>query len=655
MEGHLENSPKLGYRTENDDVKYVSRLSTILVATIEEAKDRISQIEYIFCSQLFPHFQSKSKILQKIYSEARQAAEVKWKEKENELLLQIEKLNIEKQQTLEENQFLKLEKAKPVEEQEDETDQLLSQLKSQQVKIEELQVKLHHKSKELDDGMEFQNKLLSLVQSKASVIVDKEKEIKEHEKKTTMLLTNLRNLQDEVDGLQEKLREKNEEVAIVEEKKQILLKVEETLFKKIGTQASEIMNCENLLNDQDQEKKMLMAKLERLEENVCELQKELWTKTNELEEGRRLQKQLNDHINLIDFEMSKHKEQLEKCEEEKKLLLVKVRGLEDKVNELKVELRDTANEVIEGKILHEKLLKRNESKTSELLAEKKNLISTVDLCKKLKSQNNYLYRKLRLNGQNMLSESKLEDETDSMKQNQITSPDLEDKNQYTYIAASDPNNVRNEITSNNLEDEKGGILVHASSSRSPNHIFPVAQNGPSTVKPPPVAGKKRPASCWRDTRSHKGQTGTDPHDDFLDTPLELIRGNLNKAMKEEVCDLPVPAPKEKNSDSSDDETQDVNADFRTQKQEMPVKMAEKKGFKFVEPVRKKAERENLKGVECKQCKKFYDVVLCNGEDNMNNGNHNIRCEHHDGVSRHRYRYVPPLTPEGFWNIGFESE
>ncbi|GLT60770.1 hypothetical protein SLA2020_335220 [Shorea laevis] len=39
-----------------------------------------------------------------------------------------------------------------------------------------------------------------------------------------------------------------------------------------------------------------------------------------------------------------------------------------------------------------------------------------------------------------------------------------------------------------------------------------------------------------------------------------------------------------------------------------------------------------------------------------NGNlQNFRCEHHDGVSGHRYRYVPPLTPEGFWNIGFDSE
>lgn len=205
-------------------------------------------------------------------------------------------------------------------------------------------------------------------------------------------------------------------------------------------------------------------------------------------------------------------------------------------------------------------------------------------------------------------------------------------------------------------DAKGGILVQAPSSLCPINKFSVAPNCPSTVKFVPVASKKRPASCWRDTRSRKGQAGQDPHDDFLDTPLEHIRGNLNKAMKEEDCDPPVPALKDANFDSSDDETQDVNADLRTQKHEMPVQMTEKKGFKYIEPVRKKAERENLKGVECKQCKKFYDAVLCNGEDNnTSNGDHNIRCEHHDGVSRHRYRYVPPMTPEGFWNIGFESE
>lgn len=44
-----------------DDEKLVSGISTILVASIQEAKDKISQIEYVFCTQLYPNFQSISK------------------------------------------------------------------------------------------------------------------------------------------------------------------------------------------------------------------------------------------------------------------------------------------------------------------------------------------------------------------------------------------------------------------------------------------------------------------------------------------------------------------------------------------------------------------------------------------------------------------
>ena len=186
--------------------------------------------------------------------------------------------------------------------------------------------------------------------------------------------------------------------------------------------------------------------------------------------------------------------------------------------------------------------------------------------------------------------------------------------------------------------------------------MPIAPKCTSTAKSATLAGSKRRASCWRDTRSHQGQIGPDPHDDFLNTPLENVRGNLNKAMKGEACEHQVLVQKDKKVDSSDDETQDVNATQNPQKNQMPVPINKEKGFKFVEPVRKKADRENLIGVECRQCKKFYDAVLCNDDDkDGNNDKHNIRCEQHEGVSRHRYRYVPPMTPEGFWNIGFESE
>lgn len=103
---------------------------------------------------------------------------------------------------------------------------------------------------------------------------------------------------------------------------------------------------------------------------------------------------------------------------------------------------------------------------------------------------------------------------------------------------------------------------------------------------------------------------------------------------------------------SDVETQDLTSN------KISIQNKEN-GFKFIEPVRKKAERENLKGIECKQCKKFYDAVLPKdgeGKERCTDGiGTSLKCEHHEGVSRHRYQYAPPMTPEGFWNIGFESE
>ncbi|PON52833.1 Protein gamma response [Parasponia andersonii] len=648
MEGHLQNSPKMGSPTDNDDVKYVSGLSTILVATIQEAKDRISQIEYIFCSQLFPNFQSKSKLLQKIYSEARRAADVEWKEKENEILLQIERLNTEMQQMVEENRCLKLEKERSNKEEGDKMSVLIARLENQQLKVDELELHLRQKSKEVDEGMKLQNKLVQVIQSKSSEIVNKGKQLKEHEEKTNVLLVELGHLETKVDELQVELRQKTEEVVKGYE-------LRENLFKKIESKDLEIMNYEQQWQDQEKEKKILIAKLEHLEENFCEFQKELGAQAEEVE-GKRANNHLRQEMYLNGSEMLK---QLKDCEKEKKLLLEKINDLEEKVNELQVDLRGRTSEMTKGMDLYQKSLEQIRSKTSEILAEKKKRRDVIDAYKRLKSQYNFLCAKFGVTRESMLTQHKVQDEPDSLrhKQNEITSPDLEDKNEYTSVTACGTNKVRNEITvDNGFEDVKGETPPQSASSLSPIRTSPLAPNCPSAVKSVPLVGRKRPASCWRETRSHQGQNGPDPHDDFLDTPLENIRGNINKSMREELHDLPVPVSRDKNVDSSDDETQDVTADLIPQKHQMPVPNTGDKGFKFVEPVRKKAERENLKGVECKQCKKFYDAVLCADEGkNSDNTKHNLRCEHHDGVSRHRYRYVPPMTPEGFWNIGFESE
>ncbi|TKY68165.1 gamma response 1 [Spatholobus suberectus] len=90
----------------------------------------------------------------------------------------------------------------------------------------------------------------------------------------------------------------------------------------------------------------------------------------------------------------------------------------------------------------------------------------------------------------------------------------------------------------------------------------------------------------------------------------------------------------------------MNAKSSPQKKQKQssITVANKRSFKYVEPVRKKAERENLKGVECKQCRKFYDAVLPNADGkDADSSKQNFRCEHLDGVSRHRYRVTRQLS------------
>ncbi|OVA18147.1 DNA repair protein Sae2/CtIP [Macleaya cordata] len=533
MEGNLETSPQLGNSVDNDDVNSFSGLSTILVATIQEVKDRMSQIEYIFCSQLFPSFQARSKSLHKRYVAARRAAEDDWREKESCFLRKIEELRLEKIQTLEENRLLVAS---------------LDLERTKLLKNETLKAKEGEWRKE-------ENSLLLQID-----------EIKLEHQKT------------------------------LEENRQ--------LVSSLKHEKTNIMNNEQLLNELETEKKLLMAKLESLE------------KKNE------------------------------------------------EVAELQGQLKQMTEEVAEQKRLHEKLLHQIELKDYEMMLEKKKNRNVVDSFKRLKSQYNFLRNKFGLNTENQ--SNWMEDKSNSSRlgQNPRISNGPEDRDQETSMLASKTNEQMDEISLHRkLDDNKGARLIQNSSSHSPIKSPSTSSSSrpikcPIGMKSEPLSGIKQPISYWRDTRSRQEPGGADPHDDFLDTPLENIKENLTKGLKEEPHDLPVPPPKDMDLDSSDDETQDLNGEPAPRKEHISITRPEDRVFKYVEPVRKKAERENLKGIECSQCKKFYDAVLPDGgknNDNNNNNNSNFRCEHHDGVSRHRYRFLPPSTPEGFWNIGFDSE
>ncbi|XP_060631147.2 DNA endonuclease RBBP8 isoform X1 [Anolis sagrei] len=66
-------------------------------------------------------------------------------------------------------------------------------------------------------------------------------------------------------------------------------------------------------------------------------------------------------------------------------------------------------------------------------------------------------------------------------------------------------------------------------------------------------------------------------------------------------------------------------------------------FPHIEVVRKKEERRKLAGHTCKECEIFYaDYPEAEREKKI------ATC------SRHRSRYIPPDTPENFWEVGFPS-
>ena len=60
-------------------------------------------------------------------------------------------------------------------------------------------------------------------------------------------------------------------------------------------------------------------------------------------------------------------------------------------------------------------------------------------------------------------------------------------------------------------------------------------------------------------------------------------------------------------------------------------------------IRKKDEREDLKGYVCKCCKPFYDAL------GLTDSQKKELIQH---ASRHRSKHTPPSTPPGFWDLSF---
>ena len=93
----------------------------------------------------------------------------------------------------------------------------------------------------------------------------------------------------------------------------------------------------------------------------------------------------------------------------------------------------------------------------------------------------------------------------------------------------------------------------------------------------------------------------------------------------------------------------VRLEHQRRQREQPSRHA------FDAVVRNKAERSNMPGYDCEQCRKFYNVAGTSLSS--------MKCSHRkpdrrsmqDRFSRHKAYYKPPDTPEGYWDIDFPDE
>ena len=190
-----------------DDLKYVSGLSTILVATIQEVKDQVAQMEFIFCSHLFPHIQARSKLVQARVADAVKASEDEWRKKEAGLVDQLEELSRWKK--LAEGRLLQLTssveemKGKLAESErlaaglEAEKKHLLGRLEDEARKgevVRRLQMEIEDKAAELIREREAHQRLLQQVDLKDKDLLLEQSKRKDLIEDYTQLKTNYKNL-----------------------------------------------------------------------------------------------------------------------------------------------------------------------------------------------------------------------------------------------------------------------------------------------------------------------------------------------------------------------------------------------------------------------------------------------------------------------------
>ncbi|CAN9506472.1 unnamed protein product [Ophioblennius macclurei] len=96
-------------------------------------------------------------------------------------------------------------------------------------------------------------------------------------------------------------------------------------------------------------------------------------------------------------------------------------------------------------------------------------------------------------------------------------------------------------------------------------------------------------------------------------------------------------------DDDDDDDADEEMEEKDHGEPHPPDKSGTPTFPHIAVVRKKDERRKLKGTTCKECEVYYSHLP-----------EEQKQEKLAACSRHRFRYIPPCTPENFWEVGFPS-
>ncbi|XP_037312421.2 DNA endonuclease RBBP8 [Pungitius pungitius] len=144
----------------------------------------------------------------------------------------------------------------------------------------------------------------------------------------------------------------------------------------------------------------------------------------------------------------------------------------------------------------------------------------------------------------------------------------------------------------------------------------------------------------RDGVSGLGEKANDSLDMMFDTTAHGEYQSCNNSH------LDHSQPGDGDDDDDDDDDGEEDNDQHAQEKTMNKDFGHKAGrpaFAHMAVVRKKDERRKLKGATCKECELYYA--------HLTEEERQVKLS---ACSRHRFLYVPPSTPENFWEVGFPS-